>query len=447
MSYPFQTELPDTELSFNTIISMVAEQFNTLPDSRKKARANNLKYELKDAVLSAFAVFFTQSPSFLDYQKRLEKAHNQSNVQSIFGVHQIPSISQIRNLLDTVPPETLYPCLSKLAENLYQAQYLEPLRAIKQTLLLAFDGTQFFSSQKISCPCCRQQSLSNGKTLYSHSALTPVIVAQGESKVVPLIPEFITPQDGHEKQDCEIAAAKRWLTQWGAYYAAWNMTLLGDDLYCHQPFVQMAREQGFEVILTCRHGSHPVVAEWISDFERNEQLHSMTIKQGHGKRQLNYHYRYANQIPLRDSDDALTLNWCELTVTDATGKQTYHNTWMTSYELTDKTVIEVAQAGRARWSIENGNNNVLKNHGYHFDHNFGHGKRHLSNLLATLILLAFALHTALDWLDEQYAELRLLSPSRRTFFEQLRALLQFLPFRDWLHLMTFMLDGQRKPDS
>ena len=99
---------------------------------------------------------------------------------------------------------------------------------------------------------------------------------------------------------------------------------------------------------------------------------------------------------------------------------------ITSYELTDKTVVEVAQAGRARWSIENGNNNVLKNHGYHFDHNFGHGKCHLSNLLATLILLAFALHTALDWLDEQYAELKVLSPSRRTFFEQLRALLQFL---------------------
>ena len=210
----------------------------------------------------------------------------------MYAIRSYYGVSQIRNLLDTVPPETLYPCLRRLVESLYQAQFLEPLRAIKQTLLLAFDGTHFFSSQKISCSCCCEQSLSNGKTHYSHSALTPVIVAQGESKVVPLIPEFITSQDGHEKQDCEIAAAKRWLTQWGTDYAAWNMTLLGDDLYCHQPFVQMAREQGFEVILTCRHGSHPVVVEWISDFERNEQLHSMTIKQGYGKRQLNYSYNF-----------------------------------------------------------------------------------------------------------------------------------------------------------
>ena len=84
------------------------------------------------------------------------------------------------------------------------------------------------------------------------------------------------------------------------------------------------------------------------------------------------------------------------------------------------------------------NNNTLKTKGYHFDHNFGHGKQFLANLFATLILLAFLVHTALDWMDTRYAKVRSLLPSRRTFFEHLRALLQYLPFDDWDHLMRFM---------
>lgn len=98
-------------------------------------------------------------------------------------------------------------------------------------------------------------------------------------------------------------------------------------------------------------------------------------------------------------------------------------------------------AGRARWKVENENNNVLKNHGYHFDHNFAHGKQYLSNFLATLNLLAFLAHTALEWLDDSYRVARSSAPSRRTFFENLRTLLQFIPFDNWQHLMRFMLNG------
>jgi hypothetical protein len=40
--------------------------------------------------------------------------------------------------------------------------------------------------------------------------LAAMIVAPGHNMVLPLMPEFITPQDGAEKQDCERNAAKRW---------------------------------------------------------------------------------------------------------------------------------------------------------------------------------------------------------------------------------------------
>jgi hypothetical protein len=195
------------------LVDQIRSTFNALPDCRKQG--NNQKYAVEDAALSAFSVFFTQSPSFLDYQRRMQKLHNRNNAQSIFGVHQIPSTSQIGNLLDPIAPETLYPLLAEAGDKLYAQGCLEPFISLGGTLLVALDGTDSFCSEKISCPCCTRQTLKNGKTLYRHTVVTPVIVAPGQSRVVPLPPEFVSAQDGQEKQDCELAAAKRWLTTWG----------------------------------------------------------------------------------------------------------------------------------------------------------------------------------------------------------------------------------------
>lgn len=441
MAAPFEPSSKPTPFTASSVINELQAAFSVLPDTRKTATSNNLKYAVKDAAMSAFGVFFTQSPSFLDYQTRMQKKHGKNNAQSIFGIYKLPSTNQVRNLLDPVSPEMVYPLLAKVSDGLYHNGYLAKFRSIGDTLLMPIDGTDFFSSEKISCPCCTRQTLKNGKILYRHTAVTPVIVAPGQADVIPLPPEFVRPQDGQEKQDCELAAAKRWLDAWGAYYSLWGITILGDDLYCHQPFCQAAIDQGYHVLLVCKPDSHPLLYEWIADFERTGHVSTLERTRWDGKQRLTEHYRYMNQVPLRDSDDSLMLNWCELTVTDADGKIVYKNAWATTHLITDENIVEVAAAGRARWKVENENNNVLKNQGYHFDHNFGHGKEHLSNLLASLILLAYLLHTVLGWMDVTYRTVRSLLPSRRTFFEHLRALIQYFPFDSWDHLMNLMLDG------
>jgi hypothetical protein len=438
-----------TSFTVRNLINKTRTLFNELPDVRKKKTANNLKYAISDAALSAFSVFFTQSPSFLDYQTRMQKKLGKNNAQSLFGIHPIPSTNQIRNLLDPVEPKTVYPLIKEINDGLYQNGYLKSLRSINSTLLLAIDGTDFFSSQKISCPCCHQQTLNNGKTLYRHSAITPAIVASGCSHVVPLPPEFITPPEGNDKQDGEITAAKRWLNTWGEHYSAWSITILGDDLYSHQPFFQEAIKHGFEVLAVCKPNSHPWWYEWIAGFERGGHLREIERTHWDGKQRLTEHYRYINRVPLRDGDDALMLNWCQVTITNAEGEVTYNNAWVTTHRIIDENVAKIVTAGRTGFQIENENNNVLKNKGYHFDHNFGHGKPHLSNWFATLIVLSFLLHTTLDWIDTAYHTVCHLLPSRRTFFEHLRALLQYIPFNSWEQMMRFMLealDGETIPD-
>ena len=393
-----------------------------------------------DAGMSAFSVFFTQSPSFLDWQTRMQQAEGTNNASSIFGVHKIPSDVHIRNLLDPVPPDTLFTVMSDIGNMLYDQGCLDSYRSIGETFLVAFDGTDFFSSNNISCPCCTQSKAKNGETLYRHIAVTPVIVAPKHEKVIPLPPQFVQPQDGHEKQDCELAAAGRWLAQWGAHYAARGMTVLGDDLYCHQPFFQQVRAVGAHGLFVCKPDSHQTLYEWGEDLQRNGTLNTVTVNRRIGKKHYTDTYRFASHLPLINSDDALLVDWCELVTTDSNDKVIYRNAWATSHTITANNVADIVAAARARWKIENENNNTLKTKCYHFEHNFGHGKQHLSNLLATMILLAFLLHTALDWVDESYRTVRGLLPSRRTFFEHVRTLLHYMPFESWDHLMAFMLE-------
>ncbi len=217
--------------------------------------------------------------------------------------------------------------------------------------------------------------------------------------------------------------------------------MLGDDLYSHQPFCQAVRDQGGHFLFVCRPDSHPTLYEWVADFDRLGYVRTVVKTRWTGKERLIDTYRYVLQVPLRDSDDALLVNGCELTTTTPTGKVVYLNAWITAHPITDETVVALVAAGRSRWKIENENNNVLKTKGYHFEHHYGHGRRQLAALLATMILLAYWCHTVLDWMDERYQAVRAILPSRRTFFEHLRALLQYLPFTSWDQLMAFMLDA------
>jgi hypothetical protein len=430
----------------SNLTELIHTTLKNLPDGRRPSNATT--FEMIDAGLSAFSVCFTQSPSFLDWQIRMQQAHGKNNANSIFGVHQIPSIPQIRNLLDPVPPETLYPLMAGIGNALYDQGYLDSYRSVGKTILMALDGTDIFSSENISCSCCTQTKHKDGSVRYRHIAVTPVIVAPGHEKVIALPPEFVTPQDGHDKQDCELAAAGRWLERWGAHYAARGLTILGDDLYCHQPFCKKVLAHKAHFLFVCKPESHSTLYEWVADLSRNTTINILTIPRRVGKKYFTDTYRYASDLPLINSDDALLVNWLELVTTDGDGKVTYRNAWATSHAVDQTNVAELAKAGRARWKIENENNNTLKTKGYNFEHNFGHGKQHLANLMATMILMAFLLHTALDWLDERYREVRSKLPSRRTFFEHVRSLLQYLPFDNWDHLMSFMLSSlEPKPPN
>ena len=144
-------------------------------------------------------------------------------------------------------------------------------------LLVSLDGTGYFSSKAIHCQNCLYRTTAQGEKTYYHTAITPVIVKPGCSQVISLVPEFIMPQDGQEKQDCERVAAKRWLKQQATLFRPDGATLLGDDLYCNQPLCQVALEQKFNFIFVCKPDSHKILYEWLDFLAANGDIDQLTV--------------------------------------------------------------------------------------------------------------------------------------------------------------------------
>jgi hypothetical protein len=423
------------------IIGHFRSRWEKAPDARKAN--NNTRYQVVDAILGGFSVFFMQSRSFLEHQRMMQSKKGRNNAGSLFGIEHIPSDPQIRNILNPLSAEYFQADFWFIVDELEKQGEMLSFRSELGSTLVALDGVTYFSSEKISCPECLKRQDRTGTEHFYHSAITPVIVKPGCRQVLSLPPEFIVPQDGSEKQDCERVAAKRWLAQHHEHFSDYSVTYLGDDLYANQPLCQLITEtyhQSF--IFVCKPDSHPCLYEWVAMLERNGAVEELSQRRWNGRYGENWRYRFAQQIPLRNGEDALNVDWCELVIThEDTGEVLYQNAFVTDHTITSDNVVAVVQAGRARWKIENENNNTLKTKGYHLEHNFGHGLQHLSTVLLTLNLLAFLVHTVLELTNSAYQTLRQALGSRKTFFNDLCALTRYLLFDDWETLFLFMADG------
>jgi Transposase DDE domain len=267
------------------------------------------------------------------------------------------------------------------------------------------------------------------------------VVAPGHTQVLPLPPEFIVPQDGAEKQDCERAAAKRWLARHAVALARFRPVYLGDDLYACQPIAQAIRDTGGNFILTCKPGSHQTVTEYLTGVELKE--HRQVVVQ-RGKKTTCV-YRWLTEVPLRGTADALVVNWFSIETFNAAGKSTYRNAFVTDLPVTADTVAELAACGRARWKIENETFNVLKAKGYNLEHNFGHGKQTLSSLLVSLNLLAFAFHTVANLCVRAWSTAVAARGAKYRFFEHLRTITAYIVFPSWQALLEAITDPKARP--
>jgi hypothetical protein len=398
------------------------------PDARK-GRGGNIA--MADFGLSAFALFFMQSASFLAFQRALEKGQRRSNCQTLFGIGKIPSDNYIRDMLDGADPALLQPCFERMEQLLAAPPLRQAFARLGDRILIAWDGTEYFCSQKLGCPHCLRRNRANGAVESYHTLLATTAVAPGHSKVVPLFPEFIAPQDGAEKQDRERTAAKRWHARHADRLRALRPVYPGDDLFACQSIVSMLMDAGDDFIFTCKQISHRALYDFIDGAE--PERHVETIRKG--KEVETRRYRWITGVPLRDGKDAALVNWIAFEIFDRHGAVKYSVAWVTSLPVSKANVADIAAAGRSRWKIENETFNVMKNHGYELEHNFGHGEKSLAMTLAALNLLAFAWHAALDIVEPPWQAARQAAAKRSSFFTHILTLTSYVVFPSWSALL------------
>ena len=419
------------------LISELKEVCAGLPDKRVGPRRGG-EYSMADIGLSAFSMFFMGSPSFLAHQRALQEGQGRSNCQTLFGMSDIPSDNYIRLMLDGASPSAFDGLFLRAVE---AAGSLSPFQRLDGRVLIALDGTEHFCSRKIHCRNCCSRRRADGGTEYFHAFLGASIVAPGHQRVMPLPAEFIAPQHGAQKQDCERDAAKRWLAKHGSKVADLRPVYLGDDLFACQPIAEAINAVGGNFILTCKPTSHQTITEYLEGADLSEHRETVSKR---GKRTMTI-YRWLSAIPLRASEDALPVNWFSIEIRNHSGKRTYYNSFITDLPVTAESVDELAACGRARWKIENETFNVLKTNGYNLEHSFGHGKETLASVLVSLNLLAFAFHTAaylgvLAWRDAVAAR-----GATYRFFEHLRTITAYVVFESWSHLLQSIAASALRP--
>jgi hypothetical protein len=420
------------------LLASLRGRLEGFPDKR---RGLNTRYAMADIGMAAFSVFFMTSPSFLEHQRRFEAGDHRSNCESLFGISKIPSDNHIRDMLDAASPERLHPVFADVVGALESSPGgLDSFRRLGGRLLIALDGTEYHCSKKISCPSCSTRRRGD-EIEYHHNMLAATLVAPGHDKVIPLQPEFIVPQDGADKQDCESVAAKRWLAAHGASYAHLGPVYLGDDLFSRQPMCEAVLAQDASFLFVCKPVSHVLIQEYLAGVA----VPTLERRVKRGKLHVLHRYRWMAGVPLRDGKHALSVNWLEMEILDAKGRTTYRNSWVTDLPVDEHTVVDLADAGRARWKIENETFNTLKNNGYNLEHNFGHGKLHLASLLASLNLLAFAIHTVCDIAEPLWRKAREKLGPRRRFFSRLASITEYLLFPSWDDLLLTLAFAKQAP--
>ena len=435
---------PVNSLTLEAMIELVSQAFAPIPDPRRPDRVDS---SLHDTLMSGFAMMFFQYPNLLELQRKMKQRRHQCNVETIFGVREVPSDTQMRDMLDGVPVELIRALLPAFFENIRRAGWAKEFtttlsRGADQgpydTLML--DGSDYFHATRLQCPSCLQRHDRVGEVHVRHAVVAGTLGKAGAHRVLPIDGEEVRNDDGQDKQDGEIKAAKRLIPRLRHEHSQRALIIGGDDLYCHEPFIVQRREHRMHHVLVCKPGSH---VEGYREVEAQDALGALERGEWHegpACRRRFSAYRLARGVALTETG-RVRGTFVEVWSHHRSGKQLSHNAWLTDLEVRADNVAEIVSIGRSRWKIEHEPCNVQKNHGYALTHNYGHGQQTLSMVFYLLNLLACIAHMILDRGDRFYQRCRA-TTSRKELWHTLRAGMRMLLVSSWSQMLLIYLDEE-----
>ena len=403
-------------LCASKFIKTLLHEFSKVRDPRQFVGVNRIS--LGDCLLACFAIFSLKWPSLLRYEQEKTDSKTLKNLENLYYIKSPPSDTYMRERLDALEPYALRPSFKRIFFLLQRGKALESFQFLDGYYLLSVDGTGHFSSDKVHCSNCCEKHHFDGKITYYHQMLAAVILHPDHRVVIPLCPEFIQKQDGSNKNDCEQNASKRLLGNLRREHPHLKIMLVEDALSANAPHIRLLQSLGMRFL---------IVAKGQFDYLKHQELSIHEFRDESGTR---YQYRFANGIPLNGVAPDIKVNFFECTETDLKGKEK-HFAWITDVEISSENVHQLMRGGRSRWKIENETFNTLKNQGYHFEHNFGHGNKNLCSVMALLMMLAFLIDQAQLLACNVFQRARAKAKTNYAMWEDMRGLFRYVRLSSW----------------
>ena len=427
-------------LSFSAIRNMIAENLAMIKDTR----AANSSNTIVDVMLSGLACMYYQSPSLLEFQRKMEKKEQRNNLRSMFTVQSLPTDQGMRNIIDQIDSETAFrPIFKELFNKLQRGKHLEQYQTLPGKYLLNVDGTQYYSSDKVDCQRCLVRGTKN-KQYNCHQVLQGAIVKAGLRQVIPVMPEEIRAQDGEIKEDCETNAFKRFLAKFRKDHDKLGIIINADALYSTTPIITTIADHKANYIFKIEKANHKTLINNVASGVKSK-IETLSLR----KNKLII--QWVNDVELFSSTKVRTNYmeaWELVPQKDGTNKSQYYGKWITDLEITSNNARTLIDAARARWKIENECFNSLKNHGYNIEHNYGHGSNNLCYNFYNFTLLAFTMHQIHQLTDKLFQEMRSRFGRLGSLWEEIRTMVHrfyFLSMEALWELLAKDLDYEPPP--
>lgn len=389
-----------------------------------------------DCLMSGLALFGLKYPSLLQFNSHYSDSELiQENMRTLYKVEKVPSDTYMRERLDEIDHRLLRKPFSSIFAMIQRSGELEQFQYLNGFYLCSVDGSGFFSSSTVHCENCCVKKHKDGSNTYYHQMLCGAIVHPNQKTVIPFAPEPIMKSDGTNKNDCENNAFKRFIVDLRREHPHLNIIIVADSLTAKAPRIRELQNARLSYIMSVKEGDHKTLFAFALPV-----CETLKIKITDG---ITQHYRFVNDVPVNDNNHSINVNFLDYTEINSKGDVVKHFTWITDIRLTKKTVESVMQGGRARWKIENETFNTLKNQGYEFEHNFGHGKHHLSSVFATLMLLAFMIDQVQELGDNLFKGALKAQRRKKYLWEHLRGLFFNYIISNWEDIWNSMIHGKQ----
>lgn len=382
----------------------------------------------QNCIMSGLAVFGLKFPSLLQFEEKKKDTLLKRNLRTFYHVDCVPSDTCMRERLDMLNPEQFRRPFKTIFACLQRGKVLEQYKYMGNHYLISIDGTGQYTSNTVRCCNCCEKHHRSGEVTYYHQMLGAVLVHPDEKVVIPLAPEPIVKSDGNNKNDCERNASKRLLQDLRREHPHLKVIIVEDGLASNYPHLSLLNSLKMQYIIGVKTGDHEFLFDWIRHAKGKEVVLT--------KDKIKHKFRYVNNVPLNDANFDYRVNVLEYWEEKPNGKMQYFS-WVTSFEITDENVFKIMKAGRARWRIENETFNTLKNQGYNFEHNYGHGYNNLCSVMTMLMMLAFLIDQVQQLCYKLYQKV-IARWKKRTLFEQVRTFIFYGAWDSWHHLYEKM---------